>query len=89
VLEGRGILYAPDFIANAGGLINVSLEISGYSEEQAYQKVRGIYHTMERVISRAKEEKVTTFQAANKLAEERLAAVRAMKGIYKGDQATP
>jgi len=89
VLEGRGILYAPDFIANAGGLINVSLEISGYSEELAYERVRGIYHTMERVISRAKEEKVTTFQAANKLAEERLAAVRAMKGIYKGDQATP
>ena len=55
-LKDRGILYAPDYVVNAGGVINISLEIGRpYEEEAARDKTMGIYDTVQRVIATAKE----------------------------------
>ena len=77
-LVGRGILYAPDYIINAGGIINVSCEVgAAYSQDRAREKTEGIYYTIQRVLRMAAEENITTAQAADRLAEERIRAARA------------
>ncbi|MBI4297039.1 MAG: Glu/Leu/Phe/Val dehydrogenase [Chloroflexi bacterium] len=81
-LMDRGILYAPDFIVNAGGVINLSFEFTGYDPEAALDRVKGIYHTMEQVLARAKSQGITTAQAADLLAEERIQSVRHIKKLY-------
>jgi leucine dehydrogenase len=73
-LEAAGILYAPDFIANAGGLISVYREIRGYGPGHALELVLGIEGTMGRILSAAKERRITPLAAARELATERLAA---------------
>ena len=76
-LQERGILYAPDYIVNAGGVINVSCEVgTAYSEEAAREKTARIYETTERIIAIAAEEGISTARSADRLAEERLAAAR-------------
>jgi leucine dehydrogenase len=83
VLQERGILYAPDYIINAGGIINISLELGQpYDVETAAEKTAQIYDTMDKVIYMAKSSVITTAQAADLLAEERIAAMRKVKGIY-------
>ncbi len=72
VLAGRGILYAPDFIANAGGLINVFREIKGYPEARALELALGIEETVSRVLSEARARTITPLEAACELAGERL-----------------
>ncbi|MBI4282420.1 MAG: Glu/Leu/Phe/Val dehydrogenase [Chloroflexi bacterium] len=82
-LQRRGILYAPDYIINAGGVINISLEMGQpYDEEAALEKTARIYDTVERVIYLARTEGITTARAADRLAEERIAAMRRVRGIY-------
>ena len=82
-LHGRGILYAPDFIINAGGVINISLEMAGdYDETLAAERVGRIYETLQGVIRKASSGDVTTAQAADRLAEERIDSVRKVKHIY-------
>ena len=71
-LARRGILYAPDFIANAGGLINVYREIKGYSPERALALAEGIEQTMDRILSVAGRRGVSPLAAARKLARHRL-----------------
>ncbi len=73
-LAGRDVLYAPDFIANAGGLINVYREIAGYGPERARELALGIEGTMSRVLALARTRRMTTLAAAKELAAERLAA---------------
>ena len=76
-LRKQGVLYAPDFIVNAGGVINVYYELDReYNAEAALEKAGRIYDTMHRVIALAKEQGVTTARAADLIAEERLASVR-------------
>ena len=74
-LAERGILYAPDFIANAGGLIHVYREIKGYSEERAVALAEGIERTLEAVLQIAAERGVSPLAAARERARERLGAV--------------
>jgi leucine dehydrogenase len=76
-LGEREILYAPDFIANAGGLIHVYMEIKGYSEEHATELALGIEETVEQVLSTAAERGITPLDAARELARERLDAAAA------------
>jgi leucine dehydrogenase len=83
LLEERGILYAPDFVANAGGVINISLEFTGYDEGLARKKAAGIYDTMRCILTGARNDKVTTAVAAERYAGERIAAVKAVKHIYQ------
>jgi leucine dehydrogenase len=71
-LDRRGVLYAPDFIANAGGLINVYREIKGYDTESARRLVLGIEQTMTRILEESASSAVTPLEAARTLAEARL-----------------
>jgi leucine dehydrogenase len=76
-LAERGILYAPDFVANAGGVINVYYELGRtYDREAAMEKASHIYKSMEQVFSIAKAQGITTAEAADYLAEQRIAAGR-------------
>jgi leucine dehydrogenase len=75
-LAARGILYAPDFIANAGGLINVATELDpeGYDEKRTKDRVLGIEQTMENIYDEAARADATPLRAAYALARRRLAA---------------
>jgi leucine dehydrogenase len=75
-LAERGILYAPDFIVNSGGLMHVYREIRGYSEEHARELVLGIEETMDEVLKTAAERSITPLRAAGELARERLEGAR-------------
>ena len=75
-LAERGILYAPDFIVNAGGLIHIYREIRGYSEQEARQLVLAIETNLNRVLMAAGERGITPLRAARELAQERLDAAR-------------
>ncbi|HAK97008.1 MAG TPA: hypothetical protein DCM87_18960 [Planctomycetes bacterium] len=78
-LKDRGILYAPDFVINAGGLINIAVEIepAGYREEEAVRRVTAIAETLGQVLARARETGTTPDRAALALAEERIGQMRA------------
>jgi leucine dehydrogenase len=71
-LAANGILYAPDFIANAGGLINVSLELEGYDPAKARKGAAGIEDTMRELLSEAAAMQITPLAAAYQLARRRL-----------------
>jgi len=73
-LHERGILWAPDFIANAGGLINVAAELEGYDRERVLRGVHAIAETLRAVFARARAHDTTTLAAAEALVAERLAA---------------
>ena len=75
-LRARGILYAPDYVANAGGITNISEEFrpGGYDPDRARRAVERIEHTMARVFQTARDRGITPAQAADDLAEERLQA---------------
>jgi leucine dehydrogenase len=84
-LQRRGIVYAPDYIINAGGVINVSCEVgSAYNEDRAREKTLRIYETMEKVLDIARRDGVSTSQAADHLAQERIRAVGGLRPIYRG-----
>ncbi|MFN0107888.1 MAG: Glu/Leu/Phe/Val dehydrogenase dimerization domain-containing protein [Blastocatellia bacterium] len=71
-LEARGILYAPDFILNAGGIISGGAYLLGESQRQLEQRIAGIYDTLLEVYDLASREQLTTSAAAERFAEERL-----------------
>jgi leucine dehydrogenase len=72
ILEQKGILYTPDYVANAGGVINVYGEVAGWSPERALKKADEIYDTVLRVFEIAKTKKIPSYEAADRLAEQRL-----------------
>lgn len=76
LLTEKGILYAPDFLINAGGLINVYSELNGYNRESALEHTKKIYHTTLEIFKKAKEEHIPTNEAAKKIAEERIKSAR-------------
>ena len=78
-LVNKGIIYAPDYVVNAGGLINVSTEISGMSGEEAMKLAQGIYDTTLNIFKVAKEQSIPTYAAANMIAEKRINEARASK----------
>ena len=82
-LHRRGILYAPDYIVNSGGIINVEAELggAGYSAERAREKTERIHEIMGSVIRTSQAEEISTAAAANRLAEERLNSVRGVRSI--------
>lgn len=88
LLEEAGILYAPDYIINAGGIINVADELRGYDEARAHTQVEGIFHSLRRVFQMAKLEKMTTAAAADRMAEERIRNVGRIKLIQVGPRTT-
>jgi leucine dehydrogenase len=68
----KGILYAPDYAINAGGVINCFSEVSGLSLDWAHTKAEEIYQTIYQILERSKNEGVPTYQIANRMAEERI-----------------
>ena len=87
-LHRRGILYAPDYVVNAGGIINVSAEVGmAYNPDLAREKTERIYEVMERVIHTSKREEIPTFIAADRLAEDRLASVRGVRNMRRAGRA--
>jgi leucine dehydrogenase len=78
LLEQKEILYAPDYVANAGGVINVYSELAGWTSARSFRKADEIYDTVLRVFSIAKGDRVPTYQAADRLAEQRIKTVGSM-----------
>jgi len=77
-LEARGILYAPDYAINAGGLMNLATELEGYSEKRAARRVAGIKDIVARILALAARDKIPSWQAADRLAEERIRSIRSL-----------
>jgi leucine dehydrogenase len=75
MVKEKGILYAPDFLINAGGLINVSVELDGYNRQRAMSKTENIYDAAMNVFNIAKAQNIPTIQAAKHLAEQRIDGV--------------
>jgi leucine dehydrogenase len=75
IVMEKGILYAPDFVVNAGGLINVYSEVAGYGADYAMAQAQNIYTTTANIYAMSKKENIPTFLAANRTAEARIAAI--------------
>ncbi len=84
VLESRGILYAPDYCVNAGGLVQVADELEGFSFDRAKARAGRIFDTTKRVFEVAAAEGVPTAVAADRLAERRMADVGRLRGLWVG-----
>lgn len=84
LLKERGILYAPDFIVNGGGIVNISdeFEDGGYNRERAFLKVARIGERLADVFRHADRENVTTAKAAEAVAEERIAKIHEQKRYF-------
>jgi leucine dehydrogenase len=81
-LHQRGILYAPDYVINGGGLIQVADELMGYDPERAKRKVANIYNALLRIFAISERDGIGTHKAADRLVEERLAKIGAVSRIY-------
>ncbi|HEX2094225.1 MAG TPA: Glu/Leu/Phe/Val dehydrogenase [Longimicrobiaceae bacterium] len=75
LLHERGILYAPDYVINAGGLINVYGELNGWTSERAMRKADEIYSTLLQLYELAREMGIPTYQAADRIAERRINSI--------------
>lgn len=80
----RGILYAPDYALNAGGLMNVSIEFEGYDELRANRMIRNIYYVMHSILEYSQKEKLPEYKCADQVAEKRVAEISRMRGRYMG-----
>jgi leucine dehydrogenase len=79
ILHTKKILYAPDFVIGAGGLINVVNELEGYNRQKAINQAKGIYDLLSKVLDKSERENIPTYKAANLLAEERINQVKKFK----------
>ena len=83
-LAQRGILYAPDYVINAGGLINVADELEGYNKTRATKRVARIYDSMKKIIVISERDGVPTNVAADTLALERIDAISSIERLHTG-----
>jgi leucine dehydrogenase len=82
MLLEKGIVYAPDYLINAGGLINCYSEIAGFSKKRTMQLAENIYDATRTVLKLSKSENIPTHEAANKIAEKRIEDIRRIKATY-------
>jgi leucine dehydrogenase len=85
-LERKGMTYAPDYVINGGGVINVFGELRGWTMEQAKKKAGEIYGTILNVLETAKREGIPSYEAADRVAEARIAGVRGLKPMWMGER---
>jgi leucine dehydrogenase len=78
-LYQRGVLWAPDYAVNAGGVMNVSLEIDGYNRERAMRLIRSIYHNVGKIYDKSERDGISTQRAADQIAEARIEAIGKLK----------
>ena len=83
-LADRGVLYAPDYVVNAGGVVQVADELAGFNFERAKARAAGIFTTTKKIFALADEEGVPPAVAADRLAERRMAEVGRLRGIWLG-----
>ncbi|WP_129667022.1 Glu/Leu/Phe/Val dehydrogenase dimerization domain-containing protein [Phytoactinopolyspora endophytica] len=84
LLDDAGVLYAPDYVVNSGGVIQVADELHGFSFERAKAKATKIFDTTRKIFALASDEAVSPATAADRIAEHRIAEVSRMKTIYLG-----
>lgn len=82
ILHEKNIIYAPDYVINSGGVINVADELEGYDEKRVLNKVENIYHVLTAVFEKSKNENIPTYKAADKIAEERIQAMQKARGQF-------
>jgi valine dehydrogenase (NAD+) len=85
LLEDHGIVYAPDYVVNAGGVIQVADELEGFNFERARAKADQIFATTKRILALAGQEGVPPAVAADRLAERRMSEVGRLRGIWLGN----
>ncbi len=81
-VKDKGILYAPDYAINSGGLINVANEIEGYNRERAFSQADGVYDTLLKIFKVSDEENIPTHIAGNRVAEKRMEDLAKLKNVY-------
>lgn len=72
MLQEKGIIYAPDFLINAGGIINVYAELEGYDKKEIIRKTENIYNTTLEILKKAESKNITTHNAALQIAQQRI-----------------
>jgi len=85
-LAARGILHAPDYIVNSGGVINAfdELDTGGYNAARAEARARRVFDTTDRILSSARAESITPLAAADRFAEERIEAISRVRRTFRG-----
>ena len=86
LLADRGVVYAPDYVVNSGGVIQVADELAGFNFERAKAKAAQIFDTTKKILVMAAEEDVPPVVAADRLAERRMSEVGRLRGIWLGDR---
>ncbi|MFB0960919.1 MAG: Glu/Leu/Phe/Val dehydrogenase [Flavobacteriales bacterium] len=81
-LKSAGILYAPDYVINSGGIINCYWELQGYNKEAAISQTEKIFDTTTEIFNKSENENIPTYLAANKMAEERIIAIGKIKRSF-------
>lgn len=84
LLKDKNILYAPDYVINAGGLINVANELEGYRQDRAMKQAENIYNILQQVFSVSKDKNISTNEASKEIAIERLNSISKIRNIYSG-----
>jgi len=82
IVKEMNILYAPDYVINGGGLINVGNELLGYTRERSMEHTKNIYNSLLEIFQIAKKENITTDVASNRLAEKRMVQLSGIKRVY-------
>jgi leucine dehydrogenase len=82
LLLEKGILFAPDYVINAGGIINCYSELMGFSKKRTLQLTENIYEATRNILKLSKAENISTIQAANKIVEKRIADINKVKSSY-------
>ncbi len=84
ILVEKGILYVPDYVINSGGVINVYEELRGYNAERAMSRASNIFNIVKQIIEISKAENIPTYQAADRMAEQRIEKIGKTKLKYLG-----
>lgn len=87
MLLDKGIIYAPDYVINAGGIINIASELEGYNEDRALQNAGNIYTTITDILSYSEEQGIPAHKASNALAEKRIETVGKIHTKYSSKAA--
>ncbi|WP_027724362.1 Leu/Phe/Val dehydrogenase [Tuberibacillus calidus] len=82
IIHEKGIVYAPDYVINAGGVINVADELMGYNRERAMKKVEGLYDNLMKIFAISEKEGIPTYKAADHLAEQRINALKNTRSTF-------
>ena len=81
-IHEMGIVYTPDYVINAGGVINVADELNGYNKDRAMKKVETIYSSIQKIFEISKRDGIPTYLAADRMAEERIEIMRKSRSQF-------